>query len=582
VRVLLGWFPKVYENELLYSFIARYYNQSSYTSVKEVLYELFDDSRAKVAPDFPSNLEVLYKRLSIFNSKSLDEYIYQHTPFFYFTNFVNEKQRKVILSEIKSSNSKNVQIYTGLIASTVKEPAYFKYCTLCFKNDISCFGETFWRSSHQLPSVFVCTIHKALLHYSSVIYRDKNSLLMIPNYETCQPNSLNRCIRSHLSPNDLELLFKIALQSELLLTNKLNINVLSLTKFYKDLLREQGYLTTKGYIKQECLYDDFISFYGLNILTVLQSVPTNEEGTCWLKKITRKQRNSIHPIRHILLLTFLGIDLNSLTLIENKGPFGNAPFPCLNKAAKHFGKSIIPQVNIIRCTETGKPIGVFTCRCGFQYTRLGPDTMENDKYRYRYIRSYGIEWENKVREYIDEKKISFRKTAQLLEVDVGTVIKYYKNPSEKNSNVSDVTVKSEKDTYYSIWANIKTEYPLFTKTELRNLNPGVYAWLYRNEREWLNTNSPSQQRRKINNNRVDWVERDAEILILIKKFLLNINHKNKPVRLTKRYLGVSINKLSLIEKKLDLLPRTKLFLESIVESSYEYKIKLNKWKQIYL
>jgi hypothetical protein len=144
-----------------------------------------------------------------------------------------------------------------------------------------------------------------------------------------------------------------------------------------------------GNVKQRDLYADFVSFYGLKILSVFQSIPTSEESTCWLKSIARKHRKSFHPLRHILFLIFLGKKVTDLDTLDYFGPFGKGPFPCLNPAANHYKKLVVSQHSVKRCTDTGYPIGVFTCKCGFEYTRLGPDKKEEDKYIYRYVRCYG-------------------------------------------------------------------------------------------------------------------------------------------------------------------------------------------------
>jgi hypothetical protein len=580
VRILLGWFPRIHEDELLYSVIARYYKQSPHLSVRETLYDIFKDSRAVLTPDFPSNLDVLHNQLRLFCFFPLEDFICKHTPFLYYTNFLEITQRKEVIKEIINPKQRNVQMLIGMVASKIKQSRFFKYCPHCIEADELLNGESYWRMSHQLPGVFVCSTHRAILHYSSAIFRYDNSTLFIPDSLTCKPPLDNKCITDDLSISELNLLIRIAIESTYLLTCKLNFSMSSITNIYKELLKENGYLTTSGNVKQIELYFDFISFYGMKILGALQSIPTSEESSCWLRSITRKHRKSFHPLRHILLLIFLGKGISILNdTINYYGPFGKGPFPCLNRASDHFKNLVVTQLGIKRCTDTGRPIGVFTCECGFQYTRLGPDKLEEDKFTYRFVRSYGDVWFKKLLEYVDEENYSFRKTAQLLEVDVGTVIKYYKRSKEENLDGSELKNTSLEDIYRSIWAKSQEENPIFSKTELRRLNPNVYAWLYRNDRDWLNENSPKKQSNPNKNYRVDWNKRDLETLTEIKKLMLTINYRSRPKRITKRYLAVAIGKLSIIEKHLDKLPVTKLFIESNVESHEKYRERLSNWRE---
>src|SRR5690625_6744056 len=63
--------------------------------------------------------------------------------------------------------------------------------------------------------------------------------------------------------------------------------------------------------------------------------------------LTNYLRNSVHPYRHLLLLYFFDQDIDSfLEIKEDNGPFGRGPWPCLNKAAKHYKDLVISGVEI--------------------------------------------------------------------------------------------------------------------------------------------------------------------------------------------------------------------------------------------
>jgi len=579
---MLGWFPRIHDDELLYSLFARYYKQSPHISMREALFDLFNDTRAILTPDFPSNLEVFARKLRIFGNNNLEVLVSKHTPFYYFTNFLETSQKEVVFKEIKNTKTLNIQMIIGTVASTISEPSFFRFCPTCLESDLEKYGESFWRVSHQLPSVFVCPEHKILLHNSTAYYRNKNAALVIPDNSNCFSTLDSKTIKESLSSKEMDLLYKIAMESKMLLSKRFTFDLPSITRLYKELLRANGYASLNGRVRQFDLYHDFFSFYGEKFLRIMQSIPTSEEGSCWLRNITRKHRKSFHPIRHILLLTFFGKQICDIeTKMEYEGPFGKGPFPCLNRAADHFKKLVVIDLVVKRCTDTGRPLGVFTCSCGFQYTRLGPDLDETDKFTFRFVREYGEVWKQKVDECIESKKLSYRKTAQLLNVDVGTVIKYYnlEKRGKPERPIEPMTI-STKEEYRNAWQTAKEANPTLSKTELRKLVPKVYIWLYRNDRDWLDKNSPTSIKKKVISTRVDWIQRDKELVKLIKDFLNSIDKKAKPIRITKRYIAVSIGKLSWIEKHLERLPLTRQFIESIAESSLEYRERLNVWKNL--
>ena len=39
------------------------------------------------------------------------------------------------------------------------------------------------------------------------------------------------------------------------------------------------------------------------------------------------------------------------------------------------------------------------------------------------------------------------------------------------------------------WNELRKQYPEMRKTQLRQVDKALFAWLYRNDREWLNQNS---------------------------------------------------------------------------------------------
>lgn len=102
----------------------------------------------------------------------------------------------------------------------------------------------------------------------------------------------------------------------------------------------------------------------------------------------------------------------------------------------------------------------------------------------------------------------------------------------------------------------------------------IYAWLYRNDRDWLLTvNRAFSRRQRHAQRRVDWCERDKTA---VKRFIRIMNKAEIELTGPKRsmvwYLNQSANK-STIEKNLELLPLCKRFLAVYPESVWEYQVR---------
>lgn len=112
-----------------------------------------------------------------------------------------------------------------------------------------------------------------------------------------------------------------------------------------------------------------------------------------------------------------------------------------------------------------------------------------------------------------------------------------------------------------------------TKTQLRKQLPSTYIYLYRHDKEWLDKNSPVPIKRKPTNNRVNWQERDEEVLqkvVLATTELRNMEGKLK--RITRKSLGDFIGERALIEKHLNKMPKTKAYIERVNESEQEFRL----------
>lgn len=89
-------------------------------------------------------------------------------------------------------------------------------------------------------------------------------------------------------------------------------------------------------------------------------------------------------------------------------PFGKAPWPCLNIAADHYLKDVVSEYIVISDYKTRKPVGTFACSCGFIYSRKGPDSREEDRYKVGRIKKFGDVWEQRLFELVSEEKYNLK------------------------------------------------------------------------------------------------------------------------------------------------------------------------------
>jgi hypothetical protein len=154
------------------------------------------------------------------------------------------------------------------------------------------------------------------------------------------------------------------------------------------------------------------------------------------------------------------------------------------------------------------------------------------------------------------------------------------NECEKESTSEEYPIVYKKR---KIWNEMKSSYPELSKTELRKINKKIYIWLYRHDKEWLDSNSPSRKKIVYINNRVNWKNRDKEIL---EKVILVVNEiitsKDKPERVTISKVSKKLGMSAIMEKHLDRLTETKAYLATVTEDIEAYQIRRVKWVAEYL
>lgn len=589
---MLSFFPNPYPDELLYSLIARYHIRSGNTSPKITIQEIFNSQTTVATADLTSNLNALVKNLKYISNIRVNDLMYKHTLLPFYQPFIFPQRATQLIESMKAENGGNIHTRAGIMASSVTVPRYFRFCPKCLEEDLENYGEPYWHRLHQIPGVLVCPIHQVDLQNSTVPLQGFNkheyyaaSLDNCPIISNQKTYSYDTQQRLCVLAKDVEWLINNHLPSQ-------DVNWFS--RQYKSLLIDKGLANVNGRVKVKTLVDDFIFFYGREMLDAVDSMVDYDDESNWLLAIVRKHRKSFHPIRHLLFIRFLTDEIPEFfaTDYEYK-PFGNSPWLCLNAAADHYLQPVITDLTVTHCLENKKPLGTFSCSCGMIYSRTAADETEQDKLRIGKIIQFGSVWEEKLKELVEVQRLGLRETARQMNVDPRTVRRYVsklnlkshwktsKNsqptelediPKQNTDSVVDVIVK-----HREAWLALQQQHPETSKTNLRKLSPATYAHLYRKDREWLHQNSPNLQKPISKVSKVDWDERDKQILEKAKNEVQSLLWSEKPVRINITRIAKTIGSLALIEKHLDLMPLTKAYFESVTETVEEFQIRRIKW-----
>lgn len=578
---MVTFFVEPYEDELLYSIIGRYHFYSGNSSTKETLYELFGTKSIIPTIEVTGRIEYLCNVLENKDYNEPEDFINKHTILPFYNPFLPTKRREYIENTMKSRNANGLYAQLGIMAGSICKKYGLYYCPACVINDMKEVGEPYFHRLHQLQGVIVCPEHLCMLKRYSVTRNDISRINYIRlNYENVDLEIVNEKNSQ---------LIDIAQSVKYLFEHDLKeFDQLKVWKRYRKLLEKRSFLSYGGTVKQKELHIAFKKYFGNRLLDMFESNISNKSEWNWLKMITRKPKKVIHPIRNILFIIFLcgGLEDFFKGTVEENSLFGKAPWPCLNPTADHYMKHVVNNCVITRDLKTKQPVGTFTCKCGFIYSRRGPDTEGKDKYKIGRIKNFGHVWKNKLKGFLDSQSQTLRGISKNMGCDPKTIIKYAKQLGLESKLQLQIKSNDEQvnfnklnnldERYSQDIIQLVQQQPELTRTQIRQKLQKQYAWFYRNNKEMLNIILPKPIRlsmKDIANNRVDWEKRDVELKDEIEKVYTQLIRLPKPVRITKSIVGRKTGKLAILESCLDKLPTAEEYLESIIETVEDFQIR---------
>lgn len=563
------FFPLAYPDELLFSLCSRYFIRSGNISYKGTLDDLFSHSGLTASMSLPTGISSLVKNLPSYSNIDEPQIIHNHTLYLFHTAFLPLDRAMKVYDAMCSNDGKGVYNESGLVANRVPQNEYLRFCRDCLREDKEKYGEYYWHRSHQLSGIQCCLTHFKPLYNSSVrVVRANKHRLQIPTLENCSAlKSVLEGVPEKTQREYIDFCKRIAGSVFQLLNRQFAHKEIEVFhQIYQSELIGLGLAYYSSRVKQKAWREYFSSMYSQEFLQLCHSELSGHQD--WLSLIVQKNRKSFHPIRHLLVMAALNIDIVSFFNENNTPkPFGNPSWPCLNKVCDYYRFPIINNVSISLADVTKEPVGTFTCSiCGFSYTRRGPDKGEEDRFRNTRVKAYGNVWMEKLKD-LSNTGIGLRELGRRMGADPKTVKIYLENEIEARSTKSLISLEANRKK----WLSLQKKFPNKSVKQLRQENKALYMRLYRNDRGWMIENTPKEMQREPSF-RVDWKKRDGVILEEVTNIVENLlGLEKKPTRITVSKIGQLIGKKSLLEKKLDKIPKTKAYILSRTESVEQFQ-----------
>lgn len=559
-----SWLP----DELLFSLASRFHSISGDPLASSTCLKLFGHARRGSQHDLPCRIdEFVFRTSGMFGSA--EEIIYRHTLLPFYLPFRAPTDATDAIEAMRGDMIGSLKYRLGLLTSRFRAHHPLRACPVCMLKDRDEFGVAYWHLSHQYPGVWVCIHHFACLKEARVKANGVGRFLWhLPEEESLLPT-----VQDEASESLLDLLRRLAIASRALATLSVGFtfDVERLVELYACELKERGMTTANGRIRLEEAGNDFLKVVlPLRLVPEFATLPiTVEASKQQLGRLLRMPRTGTHPLRHLLVIIWLfgtwdafwekylsrDADFQPLANIDDTGLIGAIP-----------GSSDLDQEELVRLvtaegysvTKAARTLGIDVMTAMAWAAKAGINTVRRPKIlkpgiRERLIKDLkcGEDKETVAKRY----GISVQTITTTLRTEPGLQQAWH------DARFEIARVKARHD-----WSEAASLNPTLGIKAIRLIEPAAYAWLYRNDRQWLRYSlSQLPKIPRSNHARIEWDQRDQALAQSVRETRLRIlsqagNRKLVTLQQLYQHLPELRAKLSRLER----LPLTRQAIEEAI------------------
>lgn len=533
------FFPEPFADETLHSVLSRYVRLSGFRGAGEAIaLPPWKGSFSDNVP-FPCRLNELENALPSGTGLTVRRIIEGHTLLPYYRPFLSEPQLRQACYQMEFGPSAGLKLCMGLIASRLEHASCARFCLDCIAHDQAHEGVAYWHRVHQLPGVYVCPYHEApLMVLEHRTFSQFRRRLMLPDDDAV----ISRAYSLVISAVQRSRLLDLATCSNTLL--QASAPPLDPARIRSSLLRAAATsgVASPAYRLRLRHLASFIETY-IDLLPdsgeyrilaghSLGSTPT------WVTKLLRRPRHSHHPLKYIVLANALGLDVRHL-LIE-----GGRPLAGSSQSASVCGLS--PVV----ATKVSSQLPEYAHPGVKELSGLGRLIWKDAK-----------------------KGMSAREIAGKRGVSLATVYRTIRVNPGGPERWRDSRLKRELGPrrgrflrqYQSRFAHDCSD----------------YAWLYRNDHDWLAEHCDLRGSPRLGRNpSTVFVDLDPSLASDIHSCARKLfSMPGKPVWVNRSRIGRELGSAARFEKQLEKLPMCAAALDRVCETRQQFHCRRLAWAE---
>lgn len=504
-QTFLEWLP----DETLYSLAARYSLLSGAIEPSRTSKVLFGHCRGGFPHSLPSGVAHFS---SVFN-KALGEpreIITHHTITPQLLVARTSRLRDLTYQAMEQGHTSTLKAKLGLLASGFGGSLPLKACRACVDLDGQSIGVGYWRVSHQLPGAWVCATHEVLLHVSMAMNSGQARYAwVLPK----QDDLTNPCeAEVPLSSVEIRCLAKLAGVSRWLLVvgRERVLDAARISSLVWDRLSELDLARSGKRLRQGEAAQSFCSFFeALRKIPELERVAaTPSAAYSQLLGVLNGHAEGHHPVRVASLIAWLFPDIE--TFAQRYESYAVVP-------RAHVAQGVLGRIDRreaerakfryllgsgLSISASAKQVGVEVATGQAWAAAVGADVPRRASVIRDDLRIHIVE---RLRSGADKAA-----TAKGFDLSISSINRVLKTEPGLHQAWKTARHQACVRRMRAKWIQVLTDFSERSKLA-RVAQPAVFAWLYRNDRAWLQHVSRHRQVPRSNNSAVDWALRDDQL-----------------------------------------------------------------------
>jgi hypothetical protein len=564
---ILEWLP----GETLFSLISRHHYFSGQALSARTCVQFFGHPRAGSQHDLPSRLAHFVSRTDgCFGD--IETVAKNHTLLAYYASFISPEELENAIACMAGISVAHLKLRLGVLTSRFRANHPLKSCEACMTEDRSAFGWAYWHVEHQYPGAWICHRHGQQLRESMLkatgVGRFQWHLPAVKHFRQWP-------LETRQALND----GKVALQSLSCLVTDLtasasdrSVDTSRLHEVYRAEFVRREWVTQGGSFRMPAIAASFLDHVKhLRAIPELEALPTTaEESESQLGRLLRPPRSGTHPLRHMVLINWLFGSAEAFWQAQKSAfnpPIALPTADFLHDQTSDFSHKDPRREQLIglltlqkqSARMAARAVGIDVGTAMSWAAQAGLTVSRRPKKLVGEVRQRAI---------ADLQKGNDKAmVAAAAQISVVTVTKLLLSEVGLHAAWRQAKDDRARATAREVWLRLLQTYPSVGTKFLRGLEPASYAWLYRNDRAWLDSHKPDQLTlpKRSGGLHVLWDKRDQALSADVRQAeqLLRLSLGTRRIKLWQIYQAVPELKAKIAA--LDRLPLTRRSIDQATQ-----------------